>query len=118
MVQATWETQFLGSPNIAPLRLAPPTYTNETNTAQSIPLINAGALIREGIVPSKPPPIVPGGGSVYNEVTAGPTPQKPAAPDPPPSKGTPPVPSQVSPVVWVGLGLGVIFLVWVAKGHL
>jgi hypothetical protein len=118
MFQATWETQFLGAPNSAVLKIAPPTYTNETNTAQSIPLIDSSAYIREGIRPGRPPNIIPGGGSFYNDVTGAPTPQNPAAPDPPPSPGTPPTPASTKPLVWAGLAAGLIFLVWIAKGHL
>lgn len=82
-----------------------PSYTNETNTAQSVPLVDRGTYKRAGVgrkdTGSVPKPSV--------------SPQRPAAPDPQTTAQDTNTKAKRSPLVWIGLAAGVFVLFWVVR---
>jgi hypothetical protein len=88
-----------------PMVLPAVSYTNETNTAQSVPLSNRVDYTRAGI------------SSKLDQTVAKPaiTPQRPAAPDPKTPQEVTNQKAGKSPIFWVGLAAAAFGLFYVVR---
>lgn len=89
-----------------PMKLPVPSYTNETNTVQSRPQVDAASYKRSGIegkiaIEKRFPPVV--------------SPANPAAPDPQTTTQDTNTKAVKSPLVWIGIAAGVFGLFWLVR---
>lgn len=87
-----------------PMMVPAKSYTNETNTAQSVPLGGAELYKRAGV-----------NKSVDRGLKPFVSPQNPAAPNPQTMADDTNTKAKRSPLVWIGLAAGVFLLFWVVR---
>lgn len=96
-----------------PLQAAAPSYTNETNTAQS----NPDVLIKQNIwaVDRQAAGINVDPSARGDTVTPAATPQNPAAPSPKDTEQVKQTAQARNPLVWIGVAAGVLVLFWAVR---